>query len=202
MHTTQFPALLHCICLCVTVLRLQRPEVRIPPAAPRAVLFWALLFLFCIKLCGMLQGADSNSCIGDRRLRRKQGAGAGAAVAEGKPRPRGADRCGYRNSYGARRLRPGGQKQSAGLFLRRGLANPPGRSEQHLCGCCPFGYGRIRKRCPVKKDSACKAFLLGPVCHGVPQKLSAAGNFSVVVGSEPLIQHIQFSNAFLLGGCQ
>ena len=46
---------------------------------------------------------DSNSCAGDRRLRRKQGAEAGAAVAEGKPRPRGAARCGYRNSYSAGR---------------------------------------------------------------------------------------------------
>ena len=61
MHTTQFPALFHRIFLCVTVLRLQRPEVRIPPAAPRAASEKILLFLFCMKLCTMLQGADSNS---------------------------------------------------------------------------------------------------------------------------------------------
>ena len=40
---------------------------------------------------------DSNSCEGDRRLRRKQGAGAGAAVAEAAARSRGARRCGNRN---------------------------------------------------------------------------------------------------------
>ena len=46
---------------------------------------------------------DSNSCGGDRRLRRKQGAEAGAAVAEAAARPRGASRCGHRNPYSARR---------------------------------------------------------------------------------------------------
>ena len=40
---------------------------------------------------------DENSCEGDRRLRRKQGAGAGAAVAEAAARSRGARRCGNRN---------------------------------------------------------------------------------------------------------
>jgi len=38
---------------------------------------------------GVLRGGDSNSCKGDRRLRRKQGAGAGAVVAEGKPPTKG-----------------------------------------------------------------------------------------------------------------
>ena len=92
MNTTQIPALYLCICLSVTVLRLQRPEVRIPPAAPWAASFWVLLFLFRMKLCEMLQGRIRTAC--------------------------------------ARRLRPGGQKQSCGLFLRRGSANPPGRTKQ------------------------------------------------------------------------
>ena len=47
---------------------------------------------------------DKNSCAGDRRLRRKQGAGAGAAVAEAAARSRDASRCGNRNSYSAGRL--------------------------------------------------------------------------------------------------
>ena len=37
-------------------LRLQRPEVRIPPAAPRAASLWMLLFLFCMRFYGMLRG--------------------------------------------------------------------------------------------------------------------------------------------------
>ena len=61
MHATRFPALVHCILQSVKVFRFQRPEVRIPPAAPRAASFWTLLFLFCMKLNEILQGADSNS---------------------------------------------------------------------------------------------------------------------------------------------
>ena len=57
-----------------------------PPAAPRAASEKMLLLLFCMKLCGMLQGRIRTVC--------------------------------------ACRLRPGGQKQSCGLFLRRGSANP------------------------------------------------------------------------------
>ena len=34
VYTSQLPALVHCILQDVTVLQLQRPEVRIPPAAP------------------------------------------------------------------------------------------------------------------------------------------------------------------------
>ena len=61
--------------------------------------------LFCCYSPGRRVGADgdSNSCGGDRRLRRKQGAEAGAAVAEAAARPRGAGRCGHRNPYSARR---------------------------------------------------------------------------------------------------
>ena len=57
------------------------------------------LFFYCYNP-GSRAGApseDENSCGGDRRLRRKQGAVAGAAVAEATSRPRGAGRCGHRN---------------------------------------------------------------------------------------------------------
>ena len=47
MHTTQFPALYHCIFLSVTVLRPERPQVRILSAAPKkvAVLPYSDLFV-------------------------------------------------------------------------------------------------------------------------------------------------------------
>ena len=66
-----------------------------PPGRTKSSAFWALLFLFCVKLCGMLQGWIRTAC--------------------------------------APRLRPGGQKQSCGLFLRRGSANPPGRTKKGRC---------------------------------------------------------------------
>ena len=108
----------------------------------------AALFILYEIVWDIARGG-SNSCKGDRRLRRSDKARflprrqdrlfgdriqrfalrwtfrslplrGKAAVAEGKPRPRGAARCGHRNPYSARRLRPGGQKQSCGLFLGRG----------------------------------------------------------------------------------
>ena len=124
MHTTQFPALYHRIYLSVTVLRLQRPEVRIPPAAPKVAPIWALPFLFCMRFYGRQRG-DSNSCKGDRHLRRKQGAEAGAAVAEGKPRPRGAARCGHRNPYSARCLTSRRAKKPLRGFFRARRAQYP-----------------------------------------------------------------------------
>ena len=56
VHTTQFPALYHAICLCVTVLRPGRPEVRILPVAPRAAPYGVLLFLFCMNFVGQQKG--------------------------------------------------------------------------------------------------------------------------------------------------
>ena len=70
MRVTQNSTLYHCISPDATVLRLQRPEVRIPPAAPKAAPVWALPFLFCMRFYGRQRGGDSNSCKGDRRLRR------------------------------------------------------------------------------------------------------------------------------------
>ena len=64
------------------------------------------LFFCCHnpECCAGAPSEDENSCKGDRRLRRKQGAGAGAAVAEAAARSRDASRCGNRNSYSAGRL--------------------------------------------------------------------------------------------------
>ena len=56
VHTTQFPALYHAICLCVTVLRRQVPGVRILPVAPRAAPYGVLLFLFCMDFMGQQKG--------------------------------------------------------------------------------------------------------------------------------------------------
>ena len=81
---------------------------------------------------------DSNSCKGDRRLRRKQGAEAGAAVAEGKPRPRGAARCGHRNPYSARRPASRRAKKPLRGFLGCGSANPPVGSGQCFLGTALF----------------------------------------------------------------
>ena len=49
------------------------------------------LFFCCHnpECCAGAPSEDENSCKGDRRLRRKQGAGAGAAVAEAAARPKG-----------------------------------------------------------------------------------------------------------------
>ena len=69
---------------------------------------------------------DSNSCGGDRRLRRKQGAEAGAAVAEAAARPRGASRCGHRNPYSARRPLRRAKRLLRSLFSLR--ESPPGNA--------------------------------------------------------------------------
>ncbi len=60
-----------------------------------AGLFFVAIIRNAATVCAPSE--DENSCGGDRRLRRKQGAGAGAAVAEAASRPRGAGRCGHRN---------------------------------------------------------------------------------------------------------
>ena len=69
MHTTQFPALVHCICLSVTVLRRQVPGVRIPPAAAGSTLLGAAFFIL-YEILREAERGDSNRCKGDRRLRR------------------------------------------------------------------------------------------------------------------------------------
>ena len=137
MYTAQISAMVHCYLPDVTVLRLQRPEVRIPPAVPKAAPVWALPFLFCMRFYGRQRG-DSNSCKGDRRLRRKQGAEAGAAVAEGKPRPRGAARCGHRNPYSARRPASRRAKKPLRGFFRVRLGESPRRQRAVLFGHCSF----------------------------------------------------------------
>ena len=69
---------------------------------------------------------DENSCEGDRRLRRKQGAGAGAAVAEDKPRPKG--RRPMRAPQLVRRHRSAGTNSPADCWLARGRV--PGEWER------------------------------------------------------------------------
>ena len=69
---------------------------------------------------------DENSCGGDRRLRRKQGAGAGAAVAEDKPRPKG--RRPMRAPQLVRRHRSAGTNSPVDCWLARGRV--PGEWER------------------------------------------------------------------------
>lgn len=70
----------------------------VSPRTHREQCFLALLFLFCMKLFGIVARLDSNSCIGDRRQRRKQGAGAGS-------RSRGRGRRGQAPPKGRRPMR-------------------------------------------------------------------------------------------------
>ena len=69
---------------------------------------------------------DENSCEGDRRLRRKQGARAGAAVAEDKPRPKG--RRPMRAPQLVRRHRSAGTNSPVDCWLARGRV--PGEWER------------------------------------------------------------------------
>ena len=75
---------------------------------------------------------DENSCEGDRRLRRKQGAGAGAAVAEDKPRPKG--RRPMRAPQLVRRHRSAGTNSPVDCWLARGRVPGEWEREQNVPG--------------------------------------------------------------------
>ena len=75
---------------------------------------------------------DENSCEGDRRLRRKQGARAGAAVAEDKPRPKG--RRPMRAPQLVRRHRSAGTNSLADCWLARGRVPGEWEREQNVPG--------------------------------------------------------------------
>ena len=75
---------------------------------------------------------DENSCEGDRRLRRKQGARAGAAVAEDKPRPKG--RRPMRAPQLVRRHRSAGTNSLADCWLARGRVPGEWEREQSVPG--------------------------------------------------------------------
>lgn len=108
-----------------------------PPAAAGSTLLGVVFFILYTILRDAAR-EDSNSCKGDRRLRRKQGAEAGAAVAEGKPRPRGAARCGHRNPYSARCLTSRRAKKPLRGFFRVRLGESPRRQQAVLFGHCSF----------------------------------------------------------------
>ena len=75
---------------------------------------------------------DENSCEGDRRLRRKQGARAGAAVAEDKPRPKG--RRAMRAPQLVRRHRSAGTNSPVDCWLARGRVPGEWEREQNVPG--------------------------------------------------------------------
>ena len=75
---------------------------------------------------------DENSCEGDRRLRRKQGARAGAAVAEDKPRPKG--RRPMRAPQLVRRHRSAGTNSPVDCWLARGRVPGEWEREQSVPG--------------------------------------------------------------------
>ena len=75
---------------------------------------------------------DENSCGGDRRLRRKQGAGAGAAVAEDKPRPKGHRP--MRAPQLVRRHRSAGTNSPVDCWLARGRVPGEWEREQNVPG--------------------------------------------------------------------
>ena len=75
---------------------------------------------------------DENSCGGDRRLRRKQGAVAGAAVAEDKPRPKG--RRPMRAPQLVRRHRSAGTNSPVDCWLARGRVPGEWEREQSVPG--------------------------------------------------------------------
>ena len=75
---------------------------------------------------------DENSCEGDRRLRRKQGARAGAAVAEDKPRPKG--RRPMRAPQLVRRHRSAGTNSPVDCWLARGRVPGEWEREQNVPG--------------------------------------------------------------------
>ena len=75
---------------------------------------------------------DENSCGGDRRLRRKQGAVAGAAVAEDKPRPKG--RRPMRAPQLVRRHRSAGTNSPVDCWLARGRVPEEWERKQSVPG--------------------------------------------------------------------
>ncbi len=166
MHTTQIPALYHCILPNVTVLRPERPQVRILSAAPRAAPFGGAA-LFCLyEILREVARVDPNSCAGARRLRwstladnlpRRQDRLFGdsiqrfarrrslrslplrgrAAVAESEPRPRGGGPMKALRPVQCHRLLRRAKK-SCGLFLG-GRRSPSDAPRKHVFTPSPRG---------------------------------------------------------------
>ena len=82
----------------------------------------------------------SNSCGGDRRLRRIRPLPlrGKTAVAEAAARPRGVGRCGHRNPYSARRLTSRRAKKPLRGFFRARFGESPRRQRAVLFGHCSF----------------------------------------------------------------